>query len=667
MYTMSRTVKSACSLDCFDACGLVVTVDDGKVTKVAGDPDHPITKGFICSKGRAHIDRMYSSDRILKPLRKVSGRFEEISWDQATDLIALKLESTIAQHGTQSIIHIFDSGYCGMSKSVDEMFFNHLGGISTSSAPGSLCWKAGNVAQKIDFGTSKGHAAEDLANSKLMIIWGRNPAATNIHFMQAIKDVKSSGGEVVCIDPFKTQTAKLSTWHLPIKPGGDGALAFAMAKVIIDKNLVDKAFLDDHTFGYDAYKEEVINFDMSKAEEMTGISVAEIEKLAVRYATAKPASIVLGYGMQRYVNGGQNVRAIDALGALTGNIGISGGGVTYSNKSISKYVAGYVDESVAYAKKARYYRPANVAAYMNGAMNPDIEFAWIAKANPVTQAPDTNGMIKALRKTDFVVVVDMFMTDTAKEADLVLPATGIFEESDFIYSSMYSPYLCYAHKCVDAPEGMIGEYELFSILAQKMNLESYPVVSRDTFFKKALNPLIETFDLEYEKLKSESYAIPNQGVPWADRKFETPSGKFEFASDVAADMGLNRVIALDLGLSATEAYPFRLITPHDAQSINSQHFRNHTSLAEVFIPVEDAKELDIELDEKVRVISQLGEITAVAKPDGSMPRGVLKIIEGTWSKAGAVNKLVSARMCSYGDQAAYYDTFVKLSKLDFAK
>ncbi len=159
---------------------------------------------------------------------------------------------------------------------------------------------------------------------------------------------------------------------------------------------------------------------------------------------------------------------------------------------------------------------------MNSAMDPEIEFAWIAKSNPVVQAPDTNGMIKALHNTDFVVVVDMFMTDTAKEADLILPATSIFEESDFIYSSMYSPYLCYAEKCVNAPENMIGEYELFSILAQKMNLESYPAVSRDDFFKRALEPLIERFDLNYEDLKKNPYAIPNQNVPWSDKNFMTP-------------------------------------------------------------------------------------------------------------------------------------------------
>jgi len=664
---MSKVVKSACSLDCFDACGMLVTVDEGRITKVVGDPEHPVTKGFICHKGRAHLDRLYSQDRLTKPLRKMSGRFIEISWEEAIDLIVEKLSSTIDQFGSQSIIHIFDCGYSGISKSVDSMFFNHLGGISTSSAPGSLCWKAGNVAQKLDFGTSRGHSAQDLVHSECMIIWGRNPAATNIHFMQAVKDVKKNNGKVVCIDPFKTQTAKQSDYHFPIKPGSDGALAMAMAQIIFDKGLEDNKFIDTHTRGFDLYKEEVMKFDLNKAESLTGIPLKDIEFLAEMYANAKPASIILGYGMQRYVNGGQNVRTIDALGAITGNIGLSGGGVTYSNKSISKHVGGYVDASEKFAINARYYKPAKVAHFVNTVVAPEIQFAWIAKANPVVQAPDTNEMLKALRKTDFVVVVDMFMTDTAKEADLVLPATSIFEEEDFIYSSMYSPYLCYANRCVDAPDKMLGEYDLFQVLAERMKLVEYPVVSRQDYFKEALKPLIETFKLEYENLQKKPYAIPNQEVPWADKVFETPSRKFEFVSEVAERMGLNKVISYVEGVQPSSVYPYRLVTPHDVRSTNSQHFRNHMALAEIFIPVEDAKHLNINTDDVVLVQSENGEIKARAMLDGSIPIGVVKIMEGTWCKDGAVNKLIGNQTCAYGDQAAYFDTFIKLTKIDFDK
>jgi len=664
---MSKIIRSACPLDCFDACAMLVTVEDGKVIKVTGDPDHPVTKGFICRKGRAQIDRLYSSDRLLSPLLKVDGRFQEISWEEAIDTIADKLGETIETHGKQSIMHISDCGYSGMSKSVDDMFFNHLGGISKSKSPGSLCWTAGNVAQKIDFGSVKGHSAEDLSNSKCMIIWGRNPAVTNIHFMQALRDVKKNGGEVICIDPFRTKTAELSDRHIQVKPGADGALAFAMARIMIDEGLCDQNFIEKHTKGFEVYEKEVMAFDMSNVETLTGLKFDEIKSLSRVYATAEPASIILGYGMQRYINGGQNIRTIDALGALSGNIGKSGGGVTYANKSISKFVKGYVDESEELSVNARYYKPAEVASYIENTKAPHVEFLWIAKANPVVQGQNTEAMIDALQKTEFVVVVDMFMTDTAVEADLILPATSIFEEEDFIYSSMYSPYLNYAHRCLEAPNGMISEYELFKKLAKRMNIQSYPQVTREEFFRHALRPLMTKFDVTYESLQEDPFALPDQGVPWQDKVFETPSGQFEFESDRAMELDLNQVISFHKSTSAPKDYPFRLISPHDGRSTNSQHFRNINESPKIFMAVEEAKQYGFELNEEILVESEYGQLKAVVKPDGYTQLGVVKVVCGQWRAQGTVNSLIGELCCKYGDQAAYYDTFVKLSKSDFAK
>ncbi len=664
---MSRKIRSACPLDCFDACAFLVEMDGDKVVQVKGDPEHPVTKGVICSKGRAHLERMYSDERLRKPLQKINGDFIEITWGAAIDLIVEKLSGVLEKSGPLGVAHVHDCGYSGLSKSVDEMFFNHLGGVSVESSGGSLCWKAGIVAQKMDFGTQKGHDAEDLAKSKCMILWGRNPVATNIHFVKAMRAVQKSGGMVVCIDPFKTKTAKLSDWHVPVKPGGDGALAFAMARILIDSGKIDKAFIDQHTLGYEAYLKEVMDFDMSLVESRTGLALEEVKRLADLYSASKPASIVLGYGMQRYQNGGNNIRAIDALGALTGNIGVSGGGVTYANKSITNYVAGYVADSEAYVKHKRTFKSAQVAEFLLSAVNPVIDFLWVAKANPVVQVPDTNRVIEAMRKVDFSVVVDMFLTDTAKEASLVLPATSIFEESDFIFSSMYSPYLVYANQCVQPPDDMIGEYDLFRILAERMNLSTYPAVGRDDFFKKAFAPLMEAFDISYETLCEKPFAIDAERVPWADYKFETPSGKFEFDSKYAAALGLPPTICYDAGRMNAPGYPLRLITPHAAHSLHSQHFRDHTERPVVYLAPEDAEPLEIETGMLVSVISKNGEILCKAEVTEAAKQGTARINEGTWCKAGTVNVLTEDLTCDYGDQAAYYDTFVKLSKSAFVK
>ncbi len=664
---MSKIIRSACPLDCFDACGFLVKVEDGKVIEVKGDPEHPVTRGAICSKGRAHIERMYSQDRLKTPLLKRGEGFEEITWNDSIEIITDKIKHVMKKSGPQAIMHIFDCGYSGLSKSVDEMFFNHLGGVSVPSSVGSLCWKAGIVAQKIDFGSPKGHSADDLSGSKYMIIWGRNPAATNIHFARAIKAVQKNGGKVVCIDPFRTKTAAMADWHVQVKPGGDGALAFSVARILIEKGYVDQAFVENHTLGYKDYFEAVMAFDMSIAEERTGLPLEVIERLADEYGKAKPASIVLGYGMQRYVNGGNNIRAIDALGAITGNIGISGGGVTYANKSIAMYVEGYGPESESLALQSRTYKPAQAASFILNACDPEVEFLWIAKANPVVQVPNTDQMIEALKKTDFCVVVDMFMTDTAREADLVLPATSIFEESDFIYSSMYSPYLVYANKCVEAPDGMIGEYELFRMLAERLALEAYPNVERDVFFERAFKPLTQAFDLEYESLKTAPFAIDVEAVPWANRVFDTPSGKFEFVSESAAALGLEKTTCYDPGKLNEAGYPLRLITPHDASSMHSQHYRNHDGVPKVHVSPEEAQAQAIVSGDAVEVISRTGRLSCEAVVDSAILQGTVKIIEGTWRRVGAVNTLTEPLTCAFGDQAAYYDTFVKLSKTAFVK
>lgn len=664
---MSKIVRSACPLDCFDACAFLVEVEGEKVVQVKGDPDHPVTRGIICSKGRAHLERLYSGERLKKPLKKVMGQFVEISWDEAIDVIVEKLRRVIETSGPLGIAHVHDCGYSGLSKSVDAMFFNHLGGVSVESSGGSLCWKAGIVAQKMDFGTQKGHDAEDLSKSKCMILWGRNPVATNIHFVKAMRAVQKNGGRVICIDPFKTKTAKLSDWHIPVKPGGDGALAFAMARILIDSGKIDRAFIDQHTIGYEAYLKEVMAFDMSLVESRTGLALEEIKRLADVYSSAEPASIVLGYGMQRYQNGGNNIRAIDALGAITGNIGVSGGGVTYSNKSISNYVAGYVEESEAFVKHKRTFKPAKVADFLLNAVDPQVNFLWVAKANPVVQVPDTSRVEEAIRKVGFSVVVDMFLTDTAKEASLVLPATSIFEESDFIFSSMYSPYLVYANQCVQSPEGMIGEYDLFKILAERMKLDTYPAVSRDVFFRKAFAPLMDSFGVTYEALCQKPFAIDAERVPWADHKFETPSGKFEFESKRAAELGLPSTICYDAGKTEEPGYPLRLITPHAAHSTNSQHFKDHMKRPVVYLAPQDARPLEIETGSLVSVISKRGEILCEAEVTEAAIEGTARITEGTWCKAGAVNILTEDLTCDYGDQAAYYDTFVKLSKSTFVK
>ena len=260
------------------------------------------------------------------------------------------------------------------------------------------------------------------------------------------------------------------------------------------------------------------------------------------------------------------------MGALTGNIGIKGGGVNYSNKLIAEYVGGEVKKSDKYVKDRRTYSQTKLAEFIMKADNPPIKCLFITKSNPLVQVPNINRTIEAFKKVEFKVVIDMFMTDTARHADLVLPTTSVLEEEEFIYSSMYSPYLNYSNRVVEPVNGIMGEYELFRALARKMNLRDYPDIEREEFFKRALKPLMENFKVSYEYLKENFFTIKNREIPWKDKKFGTPSGKYELYSETAKEKGVSPIPHYIPADYDREDYNLRLITPHFKNSLHSQHF-----------------------------------------------------------------------------------------------
>lgn len=650
-----REILSACPLDCFDACSLVAQVENGKIIAVRGNKDHSVTKGMICPKGRAHVERMYAPDRLLKPLIKTDSGFQPIQWDEALDLIASKMRAVLEQHGPAGILHNYDYGYEGLAKQVDQVFFDCLGGVTHHH--GSLCWGAGTTAAELDFGSYRGHNPEDLMTSDFMILWGRNPAVTNIHFLKVIQEVRKNGGEVVLIDPFQTKTAKLVDQWVQIKPGTDLALALGMAHILFRDNLADVEWLKAHAIGWEAYRNQVASYTPEWTSEQTGLSVQVIETLTRKYMKHECASIVMGYGMQRYVNGGNAVRAIHALGATAGKIGHPGAGVTYANKRIGAHVG---KPDIPEVKRLRTYPKSKMADFIQKADQPPVEMMWIAKSNPVVQAPDTNATIDAIQSVPFVVAVDMFMTDSAALADLVLPATSVFEEEDYIYSSMFSPSLNYAAQVVEPPAGMLGEFELFAELAGKLGLEAYPAYDRETYFKACLSPLMETAGVSYEDLKRSDFRLREEDVPWADGRFLTPSGKMELYSDRAKGMGLSPVVTWIPPVSPTTAYPYRLITPHTAKSTNSQGFRLVDVRPEVFVSVVDLQEAAFSEGEEVLVRSANGKIVCTVVPDEAGLPGVVKIFEGYWRKSGCVNALTPQLEADMGGQTAYYDTFVQV-------
>jgi len=340
---MEKKIRFACPMDCYDVCGLLATVSDGRVTRIQGDPHHPVTRGRVCPKGKKLLERVYHPDRLTTPLKKQGDGWSPISWNDAVSEIAEKLIRIKSTHGSEAILHYSDSGYGGITKTADRMFFNHFGGVTVPR--GSLCWAAGMAAQKYDFGEARGHHPEDIGRAKTILLWSRNPVYTNTHLVSFINQARKNGATVVLIDPVKSASASLADTHIPVKPGSDGALALGMAKIILDNGWENTAFLRNHVVGLDAFRDSLAGLSLEGVQRITGVDSARLYRLAEAYARRGPSTIVVGYGLQRYANGGNTVRCIDALGALTGNIGISGGGVNYANRYMARFIAGDLAES----------------------------------------------------------------------------------------------------------------------------------------------------------------------------------------------------------------------------------------------------------------------------------------------------------------------------------
>lgn len=657
-----KKVRTICPLDCFDVCSMITTVDNGKVIKVEGNKEHPITKGYICSKGRAHLTRLYDPDRLLSPLRKKNGVWEPVSFKDALNLIEEKLRTNIEQHGTRSILNYYDCGYSGMSRSVEDMFFNHLGGVTTFT--GTLCWGAGSKAQDYDFGNRKGHAPEDMLNAQTIVLWGRNPAANNIHLLEHLKRARQNGAYVYLIDPIKTKTAQFVDEHIQVKCGGDGAMAMAISQILMTQDKINHDFIENHVIGYETYKAYVMSQSLEELSHLSGVNVNVINKLAERYINKGPSSIWIGYGMQRYKNGGNNVRAIDALAIIAGYVGIEGGGATYTHKSITQHISGPIEASEALATHKRTFVKPKLAEFILNEKETPIKMMFISRANPMTQLPDINQVKKALDQVEFKVVFDMFMTDTAKEADLIMPVTSIFEEDDFISSSMYNPYLQYSRKAIDPPVGMMGEYEVYRNLAKRMNLKDYPDVGVDEFFEMQLKSLCKTLTVSYEELKEKWIALPDIDVPYKNKKFDTPSGKIELYSNRAEEDGVSpHALLISSNKQATE-YGLRLLTMRSPKSINSQHFRLEKGLPTAYINAKTANDSSIVEKEIVKIQSKYGAIEAIVNVNNHIPYGAVKMNQGWWHHSGCVNLLTGSYVSDMGNQAAYYETFVNITKLN---
>jgi anaerobic selenocysteine-containing dehydrogenase len=661
---MKKEIPFACSLDCFDACRLVAVVEDGRVVAIQGDRAHPLTRGKACTKGKKHLERLYHPDRLQQPLRHTAAGWLPVTWEAAIDEIAQHFEAACRRWDSRAILYYADSGYGGVVKSVDQMFFNHLGGVTVPR--GSLCWAAGIAAQRYDFGDARGHAPHDIARARTVLIWGRNPVETSPHLIPVLETVRANGGELVVIDPLRTATAAWADRHIQPRPGTDGALALAMAQYLIASGRIDRDYIDRHTVGFRRFRESLQAFDPETAAAVTGIERETIKALAHTYAENRPAAIIIGYGLQRYANGAQTVRGIDALAALTGQIGIAGGGANYANRSIRRRMHPDALQSEIHATRRRTFPLAQMGHFLRQAQDPPVAAMMIAKANPLVQMPDSESLRRAFVRVPFKVVVDLFMTDTARAADLVLPATHVLEEEDLVYSSMFSPYLNHSPRVVDPPPGVISEYELFQRLARRLALAHYPILPPATFLQQTARPLLEALQMDWDRLKQAPIRIPQDDIPWSDGVFATPSGKYEFYAARAAADGHDPLPVYDPPAEAPPAYPLRLLTTHYRHALHSQHFMDRRERPVAYLHPDEAGPRGITAGARVRLASPQGTLLVTALPTRRVPPGVVQVYQGWWRHSGTVNTLTADALSTAGENAAYFETFCQVAAMDSA-
>ena len=659
---MGKKRISSCPMDCTDLCRFIVSVEDNKIVKIEGDPDHPVAKGFICKKGRDLVTRLYHPQRIRYPLIKKGHDFVKISYDEVFEIITKQLLSIKEKYGTKAILNYTSSGYGGIKNKIQNIFFNCFGGVTQPA--GSLCWGAGLAAQKYDFGGSRGHHPDDILNAQTILIWGKNPKYTSPHLYQLLKKAGKNGSHIIVIDPVQTDTAKSFNEYVRIKPATDGALALSMANTIIGNDLYDKNFITHHVKGFKRFKNYAALFTPVKVQNITGINKETIKKIALQYAKSKTASIYIGFGLQRYMNGGSTIRCIDALGTVTGKIGEKGCGVNYAAKAMAPYLDGLYRQSQTFTINRRTFDVGNLGEFLSTAHDPPVKAIFVAGANPLNQSPDLKMTKDAFSAVKFKVVFDHFMTDTAQQADIVLPAASVFEQDDIFTTSMYSPVLNYSQKTVDPPESIMPEFEFYLKLADKLGINNYGFKTSEEYLEKSTAPLFKKLgknpSFQVDHINSGYLRIKQNDIPWENKVFDTPSGKIELYSDKALQDGLSPLPSFNAPARSDEKYPLRLLTCHTSYSMHSQGFAFNDDKPIVYLNKITAQKFNIQDKSLVYVRGVKSKIEARFCMEEAICDNTAFIYQGFWHKNGAVNFLTRSLTSDMGKQAAFYDSFVTI-------
>ncbi|GFN32860.1 molybdopterin-containing oxidoreductase family protein [Paenibacillus xylaniclasticus] len=667
-------VPSVCSLDCPDQCGLLIHKKDGKIVKIEGDPNHPVTQGNICNKVRHMAERLYDPKRLKQPLKRIGvkgeGKFEPISWEEAIDTITGKWKSLIAEYGPESILPYSFYGNMGLlnAEGMDRRFFNRLG---ASILDQTICSAAGSAGYSYTMGGGYGTDPEDTVHTKLFIMWGINAVSTNMHQVVFAEKARKNGAKIVVIDVHQNQTGRWADWFIPIKPGTDSALALGLMHVLFAEGRTDEAFLQQYTVGHEQLREHVRSYDPDTVSAITGVPAEDIIKLARMYADITPAFIRIGNGLQHHDNGGMNVRTIVCLPALTGQWLVRGGGAIKGN-------GGFLEHNFS-ALQRPDARPNPDARIINmnqiGAalleLDPPIRSMHVYSCNPALVAPEGNKVRRGLARDDlFLVVHDLFLTETAMYADIVLPATSSYENTDF-FASYWHHYI-QLHQPVIEPYGESkSNVDVFRLLARGMGFEDE--MFRDSeadMIRQALNNPDNSYiaNIDYESLERELYIKADVASSFIEN-LPTPSGKIELYSARMEEDGYPPLPTYTPLVDEGEEYPYLFVPAPNHNFLNTTFSNNekHVRMEKVprlHINAEDAEAAGIENGAPVRIWNERGECVLTAAVGQTVLRGVL-VSQGLWADMPGskqhVNSLTPDRLADMGGGAVFFSGKVNMA------
>ncbi len=642
---MKEEKRTTCYRDCPDSCGVIATVEDGKIVSHRGDPAHGVTRGVLCWRGNNYLKRFYDPSRLLYPLRRTENGWQRLSWDDALELVAERLTHYRSTFGPLSVLVVNYSAVRGQAaQALGRHFWSHFGGATFSV--GGLSIEANEAAQNLDFGGDDTHEPEDLVNSAAFAVWGKNVPVTHHHWMAFIDEARKKGAPLVVIDPVRCSIAQKADRFYQIRPGSDGMLAIGVARLLLESERVDAAFIDDHSRGFAAYRELVFSHSMQQVMAATDLTAEQIADLAQLYAEKKPLATLVGLGPSYWENGGATVRLIDALAAISGNIGVPGGGAG-TNMMGARGLDLTAGGEVPSVERRAVLLP-RLGEGILGAKDPPLKMGWIAGANPASTAPDTNRVKEGLRSLEFLVVVEQFMTATAELADLVLPCTTYLEMDDLVDAYGHN-WLGLTREVVPPQGETKSDGEILQLLAERLGFGRVLAGEMSEWAARALKPLEEsglTLDMLRERPRRNPRAV---AVPFANREFATPSGKFEFVGEFTP-------------AAVADGEALHLVATKTLRTLNSQVLPGDVPEGPV-VRVNPAVLAEQGLADggEAWVVSKVGRVKVRVAADELVRRDVLLFNPALWKgDLSGVNQLREAALTDIGDGAAMHQTMVTL-------